>query len=488
MFQYDMETFLLLTTGRWPDQETLDLSHIVKDKVPVADLPVGRSGIRLQEAEKVRTLFMPLEAFDSIVRPITELLELYVKRNGGLGSPNPKSMQTIYMDDIDASVYMQAAYFPNGEDARVEVYSIDQSSFTDSFPYRGLQRVLVEELIKHYKIPEVCLLGFDKQVEGRYRPFDALYEVIGKDFSFGRGTPMGAYGTFMLATLTHQWLTELLQEKVNSHDPCFWQGDDCTLQGRPLYDLYVDTMSSIGCVVNATKTMKSVHAIEYCGFITTPRLNMPMYRPHYRGWKTDEWLTDRCLQAFGQEVIAEWLRQNMPETYQLAYISGILDIQETDPVLNELRTLCWCLTQSEQALPPSDKELVVRASALLAERQRIMHINVCYDLDKSDLPSKRPTAHSSYRIYRMRVREMNALHEALIHGTLPNDYICHRIAQLHDHIINDHADWHGLNQSLMNTGPPDKHEARKRETPANLKPAARAMKVRDRYDKIEGGR
>jgi hypothetical protein len=492
LFDKDREMFLVLTTGYYPKVGSIGSDMNAKafmERLSIHDFPVGRCGLRYQEAEKIRTLFMPLEAFDSLTRPIVDLLELYVKYHGGPGSPSRLSKQTTFLDDYIASEVMRQAYFPFGRDADELIYSIDQTSFTDSFPWE-LQLILLEEMAKAYSIPQTCIDAMSAQVQGAYEPMEALLKLGQQLFNFGRGTPMGGYGLFMLATLSHQWLTEMLQQRIYNHNPLFIQGDDCTLQGTRLYEEYTSTMQRIGCEVNPSKTMVSIHAFEFCGFISTPEQGVPMYRPRLMdATNTESWLDKRCLQAFGTEYLSDYLMQLDQNLYDTAVISGYIPNVTEDPDLqfaqqfHELRMLL------EGHISLSSDTQSRRIKLLNDARTRIMKNNIVFfDIDQertNEIHHQRDTGDDTsltYCEYQSIQRELRGLNHALL--TDPSFTIEHYTERINylSHLIDEYGQkWLTLDDQLKGLSNPkddtDKNPYKKKDhTVANIKSARESLK------------
>jgi hypothetical protein len=333
--------FLTLTMGIRPAEIVNDDNILM---LSPCDLPIGRMGMRLQEAEKVRTLWMPHVVFESTIAPLTDLLESQVRRS---------RHQSTYLDDSDAAKEIRKEFFNNEKPSEMTIYSIDQSAFTDNFPYK-LQRIVLEEYCHICGIPDVVLESFDLQVLGDYAP--ASFFKMEGNVHFAKGTPMGGEATFMLATHTHELLIDMCYDecRVSPRNRHYYvQGDDAVLMGDNVYQLYTHYMEELGCIINASKTLASNKAIEFCGWITTPEQSVPMFRPHNR--QTDsvkDVLSDRAIQAFGLPALVTWITQERPDILDQCKVMGLIPIDDNEQVLLSAREVFKALSSSAPLLAP----------------------------------------------------------------------------------------------------------------------------------------
>lgn len=319
------EEFMTLVTG-YPVTEVTNDEEITNAQMAPVDSPIGREGVRLQEAEKVRALWMPLVIFTSLCAPAVTLMENLVKRS---------SHQTIFLNDREALFNMQRTLFRNNHSSDDNIYSIDQTAFTDNFNYK-FQRCLLQRFANDGKIPVTTLKAFDLQVLGNYEPMKSL--KISGMIHFAKGTPMGADGGFMLATLTHEMMIRWIHKQLNLPPKKFWvQGDDAVLTGDDVFNLYDHLMTSLGCEVNKSKTMVSKTTIEYCGYIATDQGSItPMYRPHDRLHDLPkDVVSERAQEAFSYSAIERWIYEHRPEIVDQLQISGYLAIYDGDPNLKQ---------------------------------------------------------------------------------------------------------------------------------------------------------
>lgn len=322
------EEFMTLVTG-YPVNKVDNDEELLKREPwegPQEWFPIGREGVRLQEAEKVRALWMPLVIFTCLCAPAVTLMEDLVK-----GS----SHQTIFLNDREALFKMQRSLFRNNQPSADNIYSIDQTAFTDNFSYK-FQRCLLQRFANDGKIPMTTLKAFDLQVLGNYKPMKSL--KIDGLVHFAKGTPMGADGGFMLATLTHEMLIRWIHKQLNLPPKKFWvQGDDAVISGDNVFNMYDHLMTELGCEVNKSKTMRSNTTIEYCGYIATDQGSItPMYRPHDRLHDLPkDVISERAQEAFTYSAIERWIYEHRPEIIDQLQISGYLAIYDGDPNLKQ---------------------------------------------------------------------------------------------------------------------------------------------------------
>jgi hypothetical protein len=419
--------FLTLTLGIKPAEVVNDDNILM---LAPSDLPIGRMGIRLQEAEKVRTLWMPLVIFESTIAPLTELLEEQVRLS---------RHQSTYIDDAEFAERIRETFFKEGRPAEQTIYSIDQSAFTDNFPYK-LQRIVLEEYADICGIPPCTLEMFDLQVLGPYRP--APFFKMDTDITFAKGTPMGGEATFMLATHTHDLLIDMCYAKC--HVPprerkyCV-QGDDAVILGDNVYQLYSQCMSSLGCTINTSKTLASNKAIEFCGWISTPEQSVPMFRPHDRHQDSvKDLLSPRAVQAFGEDKLVSWIIQERPDILDQAKVIGLIPIDPNDQVLVSAREVFKALSASSPLLAKGiTREHGQRKYAFMEK-----HIPECrYDEHSLDGITSSPVR-SSYDEYYRKLSKLRRLNYQLRNDpTCHLIEICNDICALSDDIKVNHKDY-----------------------------------------------
>lgn len=425
LYLRNKEDFLTLVTGK-PVSKVLNDDGLLRHQC--VDAPIGRTGIRLQEAEKIRLLWMNLAVFECLTQPGVDALEFLVRT-----SPH----QSAYLDDEKSSECIKERYFPKGVPSSQLIYSIDQSNFTDNFPY-VLQRVVLEEL--HYLgvMPKVTLEAFDLEVTGPYLP-DKFFSNYQKEVRFAKGTPMGAYGLWMLSTITHELLIEMIQDICHHTHDEFVQGDDAIIVGEDVYALYCDYLSRLGTTVNQQKTMKSYRAVEYCGWITTTDMSCPMFRPHdrYNDLPRDV-VSPRAVKAFGLDNITDWLYANRSGILDQLRVYGLIPISEDDTVLLSARAM-YEAVQKVQEIAPS--EITSDHRRLLFDLQEY-YPDVEYDpFILAEMQRNGPAHPSDLEEFEWKVHMMSYYRKQLLTNTNSHIFhICERILVLYDDIMLNHGD------------------------------------------------
>lgn len=419
--------FMTLVSGK-PVLSVLKDSDLFR--MPAIDAPIGRMGMRLQEAEKIRLLWMPLAAFESLTQPAVSALEFLVRTS---------KRQSAFLDDEESSKCIQEMYFHNGNSSQNLIYSIDQSSFTDNFPYK-LQRKVLEVLYRKGIIPEITLKAFDLQVLGPYAPARFFKETRVENVRFAKGTPMGGYGTWMLSSISHEFLLDLIQTKCNHSKDGMFQGDDTVFSGDDVYRHYLNYMSAIGCSVNQQKTMVSRQAIEYCGWIITPSITCPMFRPHDRfNCHVSDVASPRAKQAFGEDKIISWVLRNRPQIFDQLRIEGYITIRDDDDdkdIIISARSIFRAIQRARESMPT---ELTSERANLLGLIQAYFPEVVVDELSIDKLTDRSPR--SSRDEYLWKVSMLKSLYNTLLHNKHCDlNRVVDRIQVLCDDLVNNHTD------------------------------------------------
>lgn len=473
LYESGKSDFLTLVTGK-PVLSVVDDSNLY-DGVTGLYTSIGRMGMRLQEAEKIRLLWMPLVVFESLTQPIVDALEFLVRTS---------NRQTAYLDDSISSRCIQQEFFKHGEPSRDLIYSIDQSSFTDNFPYK-LQRVVLEELLRLGVIPAMSLKAMDLQATGPYRPAEFYQRIRQSDVRFAKGDPMGGYGLWMLSSISHELLLEMIQIDCGESPNGKFQGDDTVFIGDKTYKSYLATMSSIGCSVNEQKTMVSRHAAEYCGWITTPTVTCPMFRPHDRlHCHPHDLASPRAIEAFGTDKITQWILMNRPEVWDQLRIEGFLPIRDDDDdkeTIVSARAVYSALQVSNRCLP---SETDIARDRLLFEIQEYYPM-VIYDDDKiQQLESHHQR--SSIEDYQWKVDMIVYLRRDLQFNSLCDlERVSSRIMELCDDLMLNHTDHIAVlrDQSPQSSEASVFYHKKHKAKPNNSKAIRTALDIAERHKK-----
>lgn len=157
-------------------------------------------------------------------------------------------------------------YKPN--DLGPEIHSIDLKNFTDRFPYKGFQSVILDELV---------LNGFISKFDKSVMDFicEAKYLFLDRDetIAYGVGTPQGTYPSFPLASMANGMLLYLAATKVLGRDVLFEDipgriiGDDTVIWNTQVADLYCHYVEGLGVEISRTKSIQSRYCAEMCSKI-----------------------------------------------------------------------------------------------------------------------------------------------------------------------------------------------------------------------------
>lgn len=224
--------------------------------------PVGRVAIAPKRAQKARIVFVPLAFLDCMSRPaFSKLTQLYAWNVQGVESHDNsrRLVQRLLVDNPDLE----------------EVWSFDQSSFTDNFDYNQIQRPILlalrkESVLTDYDIDVVDILNNGAWDANTLRP--------NKFVTFGCGTGMGTPPSFPLASIGNGYLYAYAYWKVHGSYPdpnpqrtaeAVIVGDDLCIRGTAVAQQYISVCERIGLKINKSKSMHSDQVAEFCGKIIT---------------------------------------------------------------------------------------------------------------------------------------------------------------------------------------------------------------------------
>lgn len=164
-----------------------------------------------------------------------------------------------------------------------QFHSIDMTSFTDRLPYKGLQDLVLLELLRNNFISEFDVLAYDTLLKGSWR---FLPSEMKEDISVRYvGTPMGTYPSFPLASLTNGLILtfaefrsyhqvyggnvpdqHLVELSLNS-DPGRIIGDDTVIFDDRTANYYTTIMEVVGVPMSPEKCITSTNTVEFCSKI-----------------------------------------------------------------------------------------------------------------------------------------------------------------------------------------------------------------------------
>lgn len=226
------------------------------------DIPVGRVALAPKRAQKMRVVFVPLGILDVMSRPLFHKLEQFYTWNIQGVKSHDKAREVVR--NIIAN-----------NDPQNEMWSFDQSSFTDNFSYTEIQRPILEILvslnyISQYDLEVADTLNYGAWDSSTLRPNSLV--------KFGTGTGMGTPPSFPLASIANGYIYAYSHFKVygeypnlNSPPQCQIVGDDAFIADYKVGRIYAETCNKMGLKINKSKSIVSNHVGEFCGKIITPK-------------------------------------------------------------------------------------------------------------------------------------------------------------------------------------------------------------------------
>lgn len=225
------------------------------------DIPVGRVALAPKRAQKMRVVFVPLGILDVMSRPLFHKLEQFYTWN----------IQGVKSHDKAREVVRELIA---NNDPQNEMWSFDQSSFTDNFSYAKIQRPILTELqslgyISKYDLEVADALNYGAWDSSTLRPNSIV--------RFGTGTGMGTPPSFPLASIANGYIYAYSYSKVYGEYPnptnppqCQIVGDDAFIADYSVGRIYAETCNKMGLKINKSKSIVSNHTGEFCGKIITP--------------------------------------------------------------------------------------------------------------------------------------------------------------------------------------------------------------------------
>jgi len=227
-------------------------------------VPIGKIGISPKNGSKPRIVAVQLPVLGSLSYPLMVTLK---KINDGT------AIQWVHSHD-GAREDLYKVVSLNVQKANPDmIYSYDQSSFTDNFPYWEIQRPVLCRLRDLGFVSDYDIQIMDVVALGAY---DLSVVRKGVVSSYGTGTPMGSFPSFPLASLAHGIVTAycFLQAygRFPSNDERYaWiVGDDAVIVGSSIAKRYEHFCETIGLMINQSKSLSSPRCVEFCSTFITP--------------------------------------------------------------------------------------------------------------------------------------------------------------------------------------------------------------------------
>jgi len=337
---------------------------------PQGTLPVGAAAVVPKDAQKPRVVWILEGALDSLSRPMFHKLEEFESR---------WTLQGV-MDQDKSRHIVQQELIANGKKPCPEEFcSYDQSSFTDLFSYKYIQRPFVENLVELNILREFDLALLDRINYGEWdaSALGLKHETI----KFGTGTGMGTPPSFPLASLSNGLMVAYCYYKETGRflNPCTSRpigqvvGDDCTIFNRAIGRRYEEFCTEIGLKINNDKSFTNTSIVEFCGKYITPTQILDKKKLKYTSSLSNlndqiDYYDDRVdtfytaypeLEEAGIHEIIARLRL-LPRPYGVGVELDSIDLNSTEL---ELRTLAEATkaiaTQFDHHLASADVEEAV---------------------------------------------------------------------------------------------------------------------------------
>jgi len=227
-------------------------------------VPIGKIGISPKNGSKPRIVAVQLPILGSLSYPLMVSLR---KINDGTVIQWVKSH-----DGAREDLYKVVSRNVRRKNPDM-IYSYDQSSFTDNFPYWEIQRPVLCKLRDLGFVSDYDIQVMDVVSLGAY---DLSVMRKGYVSSYGTGTPMGSFPSFPLASMAHGIVAAYCFYQAYERFPSNTEryawivGDDAVLVGSPLAEKYEHFCKTIGLTINQSKSLSSPRCVEFCSTFITP--------------------------------------------------------------------------------------------------------------------------------------------------------------------------------------------------------------------------
>lgn len=152
---------------------------------------------------------------------------------------------------------------------KLTYHSIDMANFTDRLPYKGLQDVILDELVKANFIDNFDKHMFDMVCRSNYH-----FLKEGTVVSYGTGTPQGTNPSFPLCSLANGVILFIATlncygkeggKRIHKNQlPGRIIGDDTVIWDDSVALEYKRIMARLGVEISPSKTITSKYMIEMC--------------------------------------------------------------------------------------------------------------------------------------------------------------------------------------------------------------------------------
>jgi len=227
-------------------------------------VPIGKIGISPKNGSKPRIVAVQLPVLGSLSYPLMVTLK---KINDGTAIQWVKSH-----DGAREDLYKVVSRNVRKKNPDM-IYSYDQSSFTDNFPYWEIQRPVLCKLRDLGFVSDYDIQIMDVVSLGAY---DLSVMRKGYVSSYGTGTPMGSFPSFPLASMAHGIATAYCFYQAHGRFPsnseryAWIVGDDAVIVGSPVAEVYEHFCETIGLTINQSKSLSSPRCVEFCSTFITP--------------------------------------------------------------------------------------------------------------------------------------------------------------------------------------------------------------------------
>lgn len=226
--------------------------------------PLGRVIAIPEPGNKFRVVNMP----HLLLNSLSVNLGLKLKAINSSWAVQGVDSHTKCVSDIQARIsYSLSA---RRRDSKV-FKSIDIKAFTDRFPYKGFQSVILESLVNQGFISK-----YDKSVMDIICSADYEFLSNRERVKYSVGTPMGTYPSFPLASLAngiilyHAACVAKSRLIHKEQVPGRIIGDDVVIWDEDTSDLYSEYIRNLGVEISTSKCMSSHYCAEMCSKVIHP--------------------------------------------------------------------------------------------------------------------------------------------------------------------------------------------------------------------------
>lgn len=305
---------------------------------------------------------------------------------------------------------------------RYMFHSMDYSSFTDRFPYRGIQDTLLSTMVEKGLITPLQKSAVDVLCSSKAKAF-------GRIISYLCGTPMGSYPSFSCGSLSHGLV--LTMNYLNSHpglsiDDLKWRllpfvvtGDDSVIFDEPTYQETLRTMSSerLDVPLQREKVLTSPYVVNFCSHIIT--VNGIFEQKKLKAIFNDSVSDAKSKYLYYGPSILDYYEPNVKQT-----VLSLPDVLE--PHGFKKNTLSTMYERARDLLERIERETPFIQYGLTHKEFRVLsdRLEFLPRLNVSKIPrnDSRASEFISSSVYRALIQELDLIRDWIMDAARPADY------------------------------------------------------------------